>query len=235
MEPQTLLDVSGAVPQAVTEELVSACHSGAFARIQSAVLDSIAEGWPVRPAALSHRSRIGEGPCVSCVGQWGIDLLRPAVTLESVAIPGMAMCLVNNMLQCMLIYMGGTCTAQRHRHTIAARAACLSLGWTRQQPGCASQHHPSCPQHLKANQSGQTPFSPVCNPSSVWTLSAWQAQGVLLELQRATLAADNLKDHQRADVCSALAIADKALCDGADEQLQLLSVMSACQRVMVKA
>ena len=58
---------------------------------------------------------------------------------------------------------------------------------------------------------------------------------MLLELQKATITATDLKDHQRADICGALAVADKALCDGADEQLQLLSVMSACQRVMVKA
>ena len=67
------------------------------------------------------------------------------------------------------------------------------------------------------------------------TACSVQAQGVLLELQRATLTAGDLKDHQRADICSALAVADKALCDGADEQLQLLAVMSACQKVMVKA
>ena len=71
VEPQTLLDVSGAVPPGVTQELVSACHSGAFARIQSAVLDSIAEGWPVRPAALSHGARSWQWTSWSVYGAAG--------------------------------------------------------------------------------------------------------------------------------------------------------------------
>ena len=151
MEPQTLLDVSGAVPPGVTQELVSACHSGAFARIQSAVLDSIAEGWPVRPASLSH------GPPGLCMGQLGITLLRPEVMPESVGVRDMATCLTDNLGS--LAAMHGSAhgcvrLAQRHRHTIVACAACLLLAQPRQKPGCASQHHFSCFEHL-------IPFSPL--------------------------------------------------------------------------
>ena len=59
-----------------------------------------------------------------------------------------------------------------------------------------------------------------------------QAQGILIEFQAAVLASEALTDLQRAAMCKALAEADKALCDGADEQLQLLSALSACQAAM---
>ena len=44
----TLLDVAGAVPTAVTEAVLKACRSGSFAAVQTAIADTIAEGWPVR-------------------------------------------------------------------------------------------------------------------------------------------------------------------------------------------
>ena len=50
-----------------------------------------------------------------------------------------------------------------------------------------------------------------------------------MEFQAAVLASEALTGLQQAKVCAALALADKALCDGADEQLQLLSALSACQ------
>lgn len=59
-----------------------------------------------------------------------------------------------------------------------------------------------------------------------------QAQGILLEFQATVLSSDFVTDLQRAKVCMTLALADKALCDGADEQLQLLSALSACQTAL---
>ena len=55
---------------------------------------------------------------------------------------------------------------------------------------------------------------------------------MLLELQAAVLATGGLADRQRAAVCAALAVADKDLVDGADEQLQLLHVAASTQRAL---
>jgi len=59
-----------------------------------------------------------------------------------------------------------------------------------------------------------------------------QAQQVLLELQAAVLGTGGLADKQRAAVCTALAVADKDLVDGADEHLQLLHVAASTQRAL---
>ena len=48
MEPGTLLDVAGAVPESVTARLLDACRSGVFSKVQTAVMDTIADGWGVR-------------------------------------------------------------------------------------------------------------------------------------------------------------------------------------------
>jgi replication factor C subunit 2/4 len=60
----------------------------------------------------------------------------------------------------------------------------------------------------------------------------WLMQSVLLEVQSAVLSDDTLRDEQRAKACSAVALADKALCDGADEFLQLLNLGSSLQQAM---
>lgn len=59
-----------------------------------------------------------------------------------------------------------------------------------------------------------------------------QAQQVLLELQAAVLGTGGLADRQRAAVCTALAVANKDLVDGADEHLQLLHVAASTQRAL---
>ena len=61
-----------------------------------------------------------------------------------------------------------------------------------------------------------------------------QAQALLLEMQAAMLGSDDdgVSESARAAVLSALAAADKALVDGADEQLQLLSVGAATQKAL---
>ena len=47
VQPSTLLDVSGSVPQEVVLKLLTACKTNSFAKIQAEVSDSIADGWPV--------------------------------------------------------------------------------------------------------------------------------------------------------------------------------------------
>lgn len=47
MEPQTILDVAGAVPQEVVESLLRACKSNNFTEVQQAITDAIADGFPV--------------------------------------------------------------------------------------------------------------------------------------------------------------------------------------------
>ena len=56
-----------------------------------------------------------------------------------------------------------------------------------------------------------------------------QAQEILLGLQAVVLQDQALDNAQKAIVLEALAVADKALVDGADELLQLLSVGSQLQ------
>ena len=50
VEPQTLLDVSGAVPGSVTSSVLDACHHKGFSGIQGAITDAIASGWGVSHA-----------------------------------------------------------------------------------------------------------------------------------------------------------------------------------------
>lgn len=49
MHPQTLLDVSGAVPESVTRGLLQACRVRTVSTVQAAITDAIADGWGVRP------------------------------------------------------------------------------------------------------------------------------------------------------------------------------------------
>ena len=64
-----------------------------------------------------------------------------------------------------------------------------------------------------------------------------QAQALLLELQGVLLSSDDdgVSEASRATILSALAAADKALVDGADEQLQLLSIASVTQKALCAA
>eukprot|EP00884_Botryococcus_braunii_P009525 jgi/Botrbrau1/18574/Bobra.0367s0018.1 len=64
----------------------------------------------------------------------------------------------------------------------------------------------------------------------------WPAQEMLLEIQKAVLADEQVRAESRGKVCAALAQADKALVDGADEFLQLLHVGSvACSMLSAPA
>ena len=51
VESQTLLDVSGAVPESVTSSVLDACHNRGFSGIQEAITDAIASGWGVSTLA----------------------------------------------------------------------------------------------------------------------------------------------------------------------------------------
>ena len=71
VEPQTLLDVSGAVPESVTDNLLAACRSNVFTDVQAAITAAIADGWGVRaahnmhPAASAHNAPLPTShPCV---------------------------------------------------------------------------------------------------------------------------------------------------------------------------
>jgi len=71
VEPQTILDVSGAVPEAAVDALMKACRSNSFAEVQQAITNSIADGFPVCVAATR---------CHVCVG---LILLCNALTTIS--------------------------------------------------------------------------------------------------------------------------------------------------------
>lgn len=60
VEAGTLLDVAGAVPASVTARLLDACRSDVFARVQAAVVDTIADGWGVR-IAIGARATCASG------------------------------------------------------------------------------------------------------------------------------------------------------------------------------
>lgn len=47
VEPQTLLDVAGSVPKLAIDKLYEACGSGVFAKVQTAIGEVIADGYPV--------------------------------------------------------------------------------------------------------------------------------------------------------------------------------------------
>lgn len=52
MQPATITDVSGAVPPAVVEGMLAAARSGQFVRVQAAVGDLVAEGYPAQEVLL---------------------------------------------------------------------------------------------------------------------------------------------------------------------------------------
>ena len=60
VEEDAVLDVAGAVPGAAVEGLLAAARTGLFDRVQAAVTDLIAEGYPVS-------EQLGVDPVVSVV------------------------------------------------------------------------------------------------------------------------------------------------------------------------
>ena len=79
VERQTILDVAGAVPREVVEKLLTACRSGTFSQLQSAVVDLIADGYPAQELLLQLQGAVLEDPSIPESGR-GRILLRLAET-----------------------------------------------------------------------------------------------------------------------------------------------------------
>ncbi|DBB01889.1 hypothetical protein WJX77_011612 [Trebouxia sp. C0004] len=58
VEPQTILDVSGAVPEAAVVALMKACRSNSFAEVQQAIRDCIADGFPAQQILLELQNAL---------------------------------------------------------------------------------------------------------------------------------------------------------------------------------
>ena len=96
--------------------------------------------------------------------------------------------------------------------------------------------------------SGAVPAGPVdaimaaCAPGKAWgeltgavgdaVAEGWPALGLLLGLQAAVVAAPGLPAVARAAACTALAAADRALADGADESVQLVAAAAAVREAV---
>lgn len=68
VEPQTILDVSGAVPEAAVAALMKACRSNSFQQVQKAITDTIADGFPVESLAAVERKSL------TCPGVGSVQL-----------------------------------------------------------------------------------------------------------------------------------------------------------------
>ncbi len=94
VEPQTILDVSGAVPEAAVDALMKACRSNSFAEVQQAITNSIADGFPVCIAATC---------CHVCVG-----LIWLCNALSTISCFVVALCVY---ACCMMCTSGHSCVA----------------------------------------------------------------------------------------------------------------------------
>lgn len=65
VERQTVLDVAGAVPREVVGTLLEACRSGTFSRLQTAVMDLIADGYPAQELLLQLQGAVLDDPSIS--------------------------------------------------------------------------------------------------------------------------------------------------------------------------
>ncbi|KAI8472422.1 MAG: putative replication factor C 37 kDa subunit [Monoraphidium minutum] len=62
VDRQAVLDVSGEVPREAIQELLAACRSGAFSRVQQMITDIIAEGFPAQQVLLRLQSEVLAAP-----------------------------------------------------------------------------------------------------------------------------------------------------------------------------
>jgi len=120
---------------------------------------------------------------------------------------------------------------------------------TLQSASCLAAGAPVTPVTLD-DVSGAVPDAPIqaimaaCAHGKAWAdltgavgdavAEGWPALGLLLGLQAAVVGAPGLPPAARAGACSALAAADRALADGADESVQLVAAAAAV-RVAVRA
>jgi replication factor C subunit 2/4 len=65
VERQTVLDVAGAVPREAVEGLLNACRGGTFARLQQAVTDLIADGYPAQELLMQLQGAVLDDPSIS--------------------------------------------------------------------------------------------------------------------------------------------------------------------------
>ena len=65
VERQTVLDVAGAVPREVVTKLLDACKGGTFTRLQTAVMDLIADGYPAQELLLQMQAAVLEDPSIN--------------------------------------------------------------------------------------------------------------------------------------------------------------------------
>jgi hypothetical protein len=70
VQPATITDVSGAVPPAVVQGVLAAARSGQFARVQAAVGDLVAEGYPAQEVLLQLQDALLADEQTSDAGGW---------------------------------------------------------------------------------------------------------------------------------------------------------------------
>ena len=68
--PATVLDVSGAVPASAVQGLLAAARTGQFARVQAAVTDLIADGYPAQEILLQLQTALLEDGDAADSGAW---------------------------------------------------------------------------------------------------------------------------------------------------------------------
>ncbi|KAK9814340.1 hypothetical protein WJX72_004141 [[Myrmecia] bisecta] len=58
VDGRTLLDVAGAVPEAVVSSLLAACRASTFSKIQEAIADAIADGYPAQQVLVEVQAAV---------------------------------------------------------------------------------------------------------------------------------------------------------------------------------
>lgn len=93
VEQATILDVSGSVPAAVVQGLLAAARSPHFSRIQQAVTDLIADGYPAQEILLQLQEALLADTSTSDAGGWVAWCLGAQVAWwGAAAVPAAAAC-----------------------------------------------------------------------------------------------------------------------------------------------
>lgn len=77
VDRQSILDVSGEVPQEAIKQLLAACRSGVFNNVQQQVTSIIAEGYPAQQVLLQLQSEVLGAPCGPDTGGAASDAVPP--------------------------------------------------------------------------------------------------------------------------------------------------------------
>ena len=75
VQPQTILDVAGSVPASVVQGLLADCRSGQYSRVQQAVTNMIADGYPAQEILLQMQTAVLEDEQAQDAGGWVVDVL----------------------------------------------------------------------------------------------------------------------------------------------------------------